>query len=141
VVVVWAAVPGVSVTPSARQTRSLPLTARGEDGSRHAYVDPRLQREVGVRSTLSRLGLTGAPTLAAVAGVPLPHVAHDFDTSHAVGDATVSAAAIILLLTDVIEAGAQHRRGPAVVFRCAKNRDGVGRTRLIVGGIEMNLPV
>jgi uncharacterized OB-fold protein len=98
---------GVSVTPSARQTRSLPLTARGEDGSRHAYVDPRLQREVGVRSTLSRLGLTGAPTLAAVAGVPLPHAAHDFDTSHAVGDATVSAAAIILLLTDVIEAGTQ----------------------------------
>ena len=98
---------GATVAPSARQTRSLPLTARAEDGARHAYVDPRLQREVGVRSTLSRLGLSGTPTLAAVTGVPLPHVARDFDTSHAVGDATVSAAAIILLLADVIEAGTQ----------------------------------
>jgi uncharacterized OB-fold protein len=98
---------GVTVASSARQTRSLPLTARGEDGARHAYVDPRLQREVGVRSTLSRLGLSGTPTLAAVAGVPLPHVARDFDTSRAVGDATVSAAAIILLLADAIEAGTQ----------------------------------
>jgi uncharacterized OB-fold protein len=98
---------GVTVAPSARQTRSLPLTARGEDGARHAYGDPRLQREVGVRSTLSRLGLSGTPTLAAVAGVPLPHVARDFDTSRAVGDATVSASAIILLLADAIEAGTQ----------------------------------
>jgi uncharacterized OB-fold protein len=98
---------GVTVAPSARQTRSLPLTARGEDGARHAYGDPRLQREVGVRSTLSRLGLSGTPTLAAVAGVPLPHVARDFDTSRAVGDATVSASAIILLLADAIEASTQ----------------------------------
>src|SRR5271167_442410 len=96
---------GATVTPSARQTRSLPLTARGEDGARHAYVDPRLQREVGVRSTLTRLGLAGTPVLAAVAGVPLAHVASDFDTSHAVGDSTVPAAAIIRLLADVIEAG------------------------------------
>ena len=65
---------GASVTPSARQTRSLPLTARGEDGARHAYVDPRLQREVGVRSTLTRLGLTGTPAVAAVAGVPMAQI-------------------------------------------------------------------
>jgi uncharacterized OB-fold protein len=96
---------GAAVTPSARQTRSLPLTARGEDGARHAYVDPRLQREVGVRSTVTRLGLTGNPALAAVAGVPLAHIASDFDTSQAIGDATVSAAAIIRLLADAIEAG------------------------------------
>jgi uncharacterized OB-fold protein len=96
---------GATLTPAARQTRSLPLTARGEDGARHAYVDPRLQREVGVRSTLTRLGLTGNPVLAAVAGVPLAQIASDFDTSRAVGDATVSAAAIIRLLADAIEAG------------------------------------
>ena len=72
---------GATVTPLTRQTRSLPLTARGEDGARHAYVDPRLQREVGVRSTLTRLGLTGNPALAAVAGVPLGQIASDFDTS------------------------------------------------------------
>jgi uncharacterized OB-fold protein len=98
---------GATVTPSARQTRSLPLTARGEDGARHAYVDPRLQREVGVRSTLTRLGLTGTPALAAVAGVPLAQIASDFDTSRAVGDPTASAAAIIRLLADAIEAGTQ----------------------------------
>jgi uncharacterized OB-fold protein len=98
---------GATLTPLARQTRSLPLTARGEDGARHAYVDPRLQREVGVRSTLTRLGLAGTPALAAVAGVPLAQVASDFDTSHAMGDHAVSAAAIVLLLADAIEAGTQ----------------------------------
>ncbi|MBZ4595044.1 OB-fold domain-containing protein [Mycobacterium timonense] len=98
---------GVTLTPAARQTRSLPLTARGEDGARHAYVDPRLQREVGVRSTLTRLGLTGSPALAAVAGVPLAQIASDFDTSRAVADPSVSAAAIIRLLADAIEAGTQ----------------------------------
>ena len=98
---------GATVTPLTRQTRSLPLTARGEDGARHAYVDPRLQREVGVRSTLTRLGLTGNPALAAVAGVPLGQIASDFDTSRALGDPTVSAAAIIRLLADAIDAGTQ----------------------------------
>ena len=98
---------GATLTPLTRQTRSLPLTARGADGARHAYVDPRLRRGVGVRSTLTRLGLAGNPALAAVAGVPLAHVAGDFDTSHAVGDPAVSAAAIILLLADAIEAGTQ----------------------------------
>ncbi|BBZ47976.1 Zn-ribbon domain-containing OB-fold protein [Mycobacterium parmense] len=98
---------GVTLTPAARQTRSLPLTARGEDGARHAYVDPRLQREVGVRSTLTRLGLTGSPALAAVAGVPLAQIASDFDTSRAVADPSVCASAIIRLLADAIEAGTQ----------------------------------
>src|ERR1700722_3024350 len=55
---------GATLTPVARQTRSLPLLARSDDGTRHAYVDPRLQREVGVRATLTRLGLTGTPTVA-----------------------------------------------------------------------------
>jgi uncharacterized OB-fold protein len=96
---------GASVVPSARQTRSLPLTARGEDGARHAYLDPRLQREVGVRSTLARLGLTGTPAVAAVAGVPLAQLGGDFDTSKAVADSSVSAAAVIRLLADAIEVG------------------------------------
>jgi uncharacterized OB-fold protein len=98
---------GATVTPLARQTRSLPLTARGADGARHSYVDPRLQREVGVRSTLTRLGLAPTSAVAAVAGVPLAQVGGDFDTSHAVGIPTVSATSIILLLADAIEAGAQ----------------------------------
>jgi uncharacterized OB-fold protein len=98
---------GATVTPVARQTRSLPLTARGEDGTRHAYVDPRLQREAGVRSTLSRLGLTGTPAVAAVAGAPLAQLGSRFDTSAAVADATASAAGIIRLLVEPIEAGTQ----------------------------------
>jgi uncharacterized OB-fold protein len=98
---------GATVTPLARQTRSLPLTARGADGARHAYVDPRLQREVGVRSTLIRLALTGNSALAAVTGVPLAQIGSDFDTSQAVGDPTVSASGIIRLLADAIEAGTQ----------------------------------
>ena len=96
---------GVGVTQVARQTRSLPLAARGEDGTRHAYVDPRLQREVGVRSTLSRLGLAGTPAVAAVAGAPLAQLGSGFDTSAAVADATVSAAGIIRLLVDAVESG------------------------------------
>ena len=96
---------GANLTPSARQTRSLPLTARGGDGARHAYVDPRLQREVGVRATLTRLGLTGTPGLAAAAGVPLAHVASHFDTSDAFADPSVSAAAIIRLMAGAVQAG------------------------------------
>jgi uncharacterized OB-fold protein len=96
---------GATVVPVARQTRSLPLTARGEDGARHAYVDPRLQREVGVRSTLARLGLTGTPAVAAVAGAPPAQLGNDFDTSGALSESIPSAAAIIRLLVDAVEAG------------------------------------
>jgi len=95
---------GAIVTPVTRQTLSLPLTARGADGARHAYVDPRLQREVGVRSTLTRLGLTAGRAVAAVAGVPLAQLG-DLDTSKAVGNPAASAATIIMLLADAIEAG------------------------------------
>ncbi|WP_145010635.1 Zn-ribbon domain-containing OB-fold protein [Mycobacterium marseillense] len=97
---------GATVTSLARQTRSLPLTARGADGARHSYIDPRLQREVGVRSTLARLGLAQT-SVAAVAGVRPAQVGGDFDTSQAVSDPTVSGAAMILLLADAIEAGVQ----------------------------------
>ncbi len=41
----------------------------------------------------------------------------------------------------MIQTGAQHRRGAAIVFRCAKDRDCVGGTRLIMSGVEVNLPV
>ncbi|MDT5221978.1 MAG: hypothetical protein QOF15_4083 [Mycobacterium sp.] len=98
---------GVALTPIARQTRSLPLTVRGEDGARHTYVDPRLQREVGVRSTVARLNLTGTPVVAAVSGVPLAQLGSGFDTSAASVYPTISAGAIIRLLAQVIEAGTQ----------------------------------
>lgn len=96
---------GAAVTPLARQARSLPLTARGEDGARHAYPDPRLQREVGVRATLSRLGLTGSNRIAAVAGVAPAQLGTRLDVTAAASDPTVSAAAIIRTLADAIDAG------------------------------------
>jgi uncharacterized OB-fold protein len=94
---------GATLTPAARQTRSLPLLARADDGTRHAYVDPRLQREVGVRATLARLGLTGKSMVAAVSGIKATQLGRDFDTSAAVEDASVSGAAVIRLLADAIE--------------------------------------
>ena len=41
----------------------------------------------------------------------------------------------------MIQTGAQHRRRTAIVFRCAKDGDGVGGTRLIMSGVIVNLPV
>jgi uncharacterized OB-fold protein len=96
---------GTAVTPVARQTRSLPLIARGEDGARHAYPDPRLQREVGVRSTLSRLGLAGTNRIAAVAGAAPAQLGSDFDITSAASAPAGSAAVIIRLLADAIDAG------------------------------------
>jgi uncharacterized OB-fold protein len=96
---------GVDVAPVARQTRSLPLTARGQDGGRHTYADPRLQREVGVLSTLDRLGLTGTPVVAAVSGIPVAQLGNGFDAKDALSDKSLSAAAIIRLLADAVDAG------------------------------------
>src|SRR5690625_4918343 len=102
-VLIGAGTAGAEVVPVARQTRSLPLLARGADGTRHAYGDPRLQREIGVRATLARLGLTGTPTVAAVAGAPAAQLGRAFDTSAAAGDPSASAAAVIRLLADAID--------------------------------------
>jgi len=95
----------ISVTAVGRQTRSLPLVARSDDGSRHRYVDPRLQREIGVKSTLARLGLTGERAVAAVAGVTAAQLGAGLDTSAAVDDPTVCAAAVIRLIADAIDNG------------------------------------
>jgi uncharacterized OB-fold protein len=97
---------GAEVSAVGRQTRSLPLVARGGDGARHDYVDPRLQREIGVRSTLVRLHLTGPTAVAAVAGAKAAQLGRDFDTSATIEDATTSAAAVIRLIADAIDKGA-----------------------------------
>lgn len=96
---------GATLSPAARQSRSLPMRTHHDDGSRQNYVDPRLEREVGVKSTLKRLGLTGAPAVAAVAGVAPGQLGKDFDTTNAVDDPTASAAAVIRLIADAIEKG------------------------------------
>src|SRR5690606_15809759 len=81
--------------------RSLPLVARSDNGSRHTYPDPRLQREVGVRATLEKLDVNGP--VAAVAGVPAAQLGKALDTSGAVEDRTVSAAGAIRVLAEAIE--------------------------------------
>jgi uncharacterized OB-fold protein len=96
---------GADVAPVTRQTRSLPLTARGQDGGRHTYAEPRLQREVGVHATLNRLGLTGTPTVAAVVGVPVTQLGKGFGGAGALVDETASGAAVVRLLADAIDAG------------------------------------
>ena len=68
---------GARLTPVARQTRSLPTTTRGEDGTRNNYGDPRLQREVGVKSTVARLGLTNSQTIAALVGAKAKELGGD----------------------------------------------------------------
>ncbi|MCV7186744.1 Zn-ribbon domain-containing OB-fold protein [Mycolicibacterium thermoresistibile] len=92
---------GAELVVRARQTRSLPLVARSDDGSRHTYPDPRLQREVGVRATLDRLDLRGR--VAAAAGVPAAQLGKAVDTSGAVEDRTVSASGLIRALAEAIE--------------------------------------
>jgi uncharacterized OB-fold protein len=96
---------GSSVNAVAGQTRSLPLLARTDDGSRHAYPDPRLQREVGVRGTLARLGLEGTAAVVAVAGVAAAQLGKGFDTSAAVENPAGSASGVIRVLAGAIEAG------------------------------------
>jgi uncharacterized OB-fold protein len=96
---------GAALTPVGRQNRSLPTVARAQDGSRHDYGDPRLQREVGVKSTLARLQFDGPPVVAAAAGVKAAQLGSGFETDAAVDDPAVSAAALIWVLARVIENG------------------------------------
>lgn len=95
---------GLGLTPRTRQSRSLPLVARHDDGSRHTYPDPRLQREVGVRATLAALDLDGGG-VAAVVGAPASQLGRAFDSSATVEESTSSAAGAIRVL-----AGAAERR-------------------------------
>jgi uncharacterized OB-fold protein len=96
---------GVVLSTAGRQSRSLPLQTRHDDGTRQSYVDPRLQREVGVKSTLERLGLSGA--VAAVAGVEAGVLGREVDVADAVDDPTESATGVIRLIAKVAENGRQ----------------------------------
>jgi uncharacterized OB-fold protein len=101
---------GITLSPAARQTRSLPLQTRHDDGSRQHYADPRLQREVGVKSTFKRLDLS--PTaVVVIAGVAAGHLGSGFDVTDAVVDPAESAAAVIRLIAAAVE---QNRQGLVV---------------------------
>lgn len=92
---------GAELSPRGRQNRSLPLVARGDDGSRHTYPDPRLQREVGVRATVAKLNLSGA--VAGVSGVPAAQLGRGVDTSDTVEEPSSSASGVIRALAGAIE--------------------------------------
>ncbi|WP_166908061.1 OB-fold domain-containing protein [Mycobacterium sp. DL440] len=96
---------GATLAPVARQIRSLPTTTRGEDGTRHQYGDPRLQREVGVRSTVARLGLDNSRTVAAVVGVKARELGVTVGVTGAIEYPISSASGAIRALADLIEKG------------------------------------
>jgi uncharacterized OB-fold protein len=98
---------GADLAPVARQTRSLPTTVRGGDGVRHQYGDPRLQREVGVKSTVARLGLTASQHVVAVVGVKAKELGGDADGSGALEDPVSSAAGVIRALAILVEQGSR----------------------------------
>jgi uncharacterized OB-fold protein len=100
-------VTGASLTSVARQTRSLPTTTRGEDGARHQYGDPRLQREIGVKSTVARLGLSESQRVAAVVGVKAKELGGNHDAAGAVEDPVSSASGVIRALAALVEQGGQ----------------------------------
>jgi uncharacterized OB-fold protein len=122
---------GASLSAVARQNRSLPMVARGQDGARHAYADPRLQREVGVKATLGRLELDGTPALAAVAGVKTGQLGPGFDVTGAVEDPAVGAAALIRALAAAIE---QERDGLVL----AVEQSSITAARLSSGNTVVN---
>jgi uncharacterized OB-fold protein len=95
---------GAELSVASRQTRSLPMLARGADGVRHQYVDARLQREIGVRSTLARLDLPAEPVVA-LAGVRANELGHGFDTAQAAIEPAPSAAGAIRAIADAVQSG------------------------------------
>lgn len=95
---------GAELTEAGRRTRSLPLVARRDDGSRYEYLDPRLQREIGVRSTLAGLFPDGRLSVAAVAGTSAAQLDGRLETTGAIEDPTTSASGVIRLIADAIDA-------------------------------------
>lgn len=97
---------GLELSAASRQTRSLPLVARRDDGSRHTYPDPRLQREVGVRATLAKADLSDGETVAAVVGAPASQLGRGLDTSAATEEPVSSAAGVVRVLAGAVSRGA-----------------------------------
>lgn len=123
---------GAELEPAGRQIRSLPVLARGADGKRHVYVDPRLRREIGVKSALDRLALSGTPPVAAVAGVSAGQLGRGFDVSAAIDDPSASGSALVRLLA---EAGTGDSQGLVLAFEQAS----VSAAELRFGTTEPNV--
>jgi uncharacterized OB-fold protein len=96
---------GAAIQPVTRRIGSLPTLVRTDDGSRHEYVDPRLQREVGIVSTAEALILPDAIGVVGVVGASAAVLARRFDTSAALTQSSSTAAAVIRMIADVLAAG------------------------------------
>ncbi len=95
---------GATVTLTARQNRSLPVVVRRQDGTRHDYGDPRLQREVGARATLARLGLPASTEVVALAGLAATQLPCD-TASGIVASPIAAAGSLMRVLIAAIEHG------------------------------------
>jgi uncharacterized OB-fold protein len=96
---------GPTLDPVGRVTRSLPMIARSDDGSRHDYADPRLEREVGVRAGFASLGVAAGAAVAALAGVKPAVLDAGLNTSSASADSTAAGSVLIGLIADALDAG------------------------------------
>lgn len=96
---------GPTLDPVGRVTRSLPMIARADDGSRHDYADPRLERDVGVRAGFANLGVAAGAAVAAVAGVKPAVLGAGLNTSSASADSTAAGSVLIGLIADALDAG------------------------------------
>jgi uncharacterized OB-fold protein len=95
---------GPTLTTVDRQTRSLPLVTRTNDGARRSYADPRLQREVGVRATAALLRLDEGTAVAAMVGAKPDLLGAHLTTASTVTEVTSSASALIRVLAAALEA-------------------------------------
>jgi uncharacterized OB-fold protein len=96
---------GPTLDPVGHVTRSLPMIARADDGSRHDYADPRLEREVGGRASFARLGVAAGAAVAAVAGVKPAVLGTELNTSSACAESTAAGSVLIGLIADALDAG------------------------------------
>ncbi|BCP08005.1 hypothetical protein MINTM020_01030 [Mycobacterium paraintracellulare] len=97
---------GATVSPLTRRSRSLPVQIRSDDGSRRTYTDPRLQREVGVKSTLKQLGLAHNQPVVVAAGTKASQLGSGFDAFGAIEDPVSSSSGVIRLIAEAIDSGA-----------------------------------
>ncbi|WP_081665267.1 OB-fold domain-containing protein, partial [Mycobacterium sp. UM_CSW] len=124
---------GANVHALARRTRSLPMQARGADGVRHQYVDPRLQREVGIRSTLARLGLSASERVTVIAGAKAAELGGGIDTRGAANEPAPSASAVIRLIAEAV-----HESRTGVVLAVEQSSVAAAGLRLGAGDLRVS---
>jgi len=87
----------------ARRARSLPTDVRTAQGNRHHYGDARLQRDLGLRTTLARLELPPAGRVVGCAGVSARELIGLVELAPAAADTGKGAAAAIFAVAAAIE--------------------------------------